>query len=105
MCRIFSPASGFFFLPPAGNFLPIAAERFTVVSAGFQPRCGMETGTLPRNRLALSATGGASAVSQRMPLETLGFKTSPFLCKSYFLNPAKTGNRLSPTHAAALLGG
>jgi hypothetical protein len=30
MCRIFSPASGFFFLPPAGNFLPIAAERFTV---------------------------------------------------------------------------
>jgi hypothetical protein len=26
MCRIFSPASGFFFLPPAGNFLPIAAE-------------------------------------------------------------------------------
>ena len=26
MCRILSPASGFFFLPPAGNFLPIAAE-------------------------------------------------------------------------------
>ena len=51
------------FLPPAGDFLPIAAERFTVVSAGFQPRCGMETGTLPRNRLAASATGGAAAVS------------------------------------------
>ena len=51
------------FLPPAGDFLPIAAERFTVVSAGFQPRCGMKTGTLPRNRLAASATGGASAVS------------------------------------------
>ena len=50
-------------VPPAGDFLPIAAERFTVVSAGFQPRCGMKTGTLPRNRLAASATGGASAVS------------------------------------------
>ena len=47
----------------SGDFLPIAAERFTVVSAGFQPRCGMKTGTLPRNRLAASATGGASAVS------------------------------------------
>ena len=50
-------------VPPAGNFLPIAAERFTVVSASFQPRCGMETGTLPRNRLAASATGGASVIS------------------------------------------
>ena len=51
-------------VPPAGNFLPIAAERFTVVSAGFQPRCGVKTGTLPRNHLASSATGGASAVSK-----------------------------------------
>ena len=50
-------------VPPAGNFLPIAAERFTVVSASFQPRCGMETGTLPRDHLASSATGGASAIS------------------------------------------
>ena len=79
---LLSPTAYFFptasFLPPAGNFLPIAAERFTVVSAGFQPRCGMETGTLPRNRLAASATGGTAAVSQRTPLETLGFKTSSF---------------------------
>ena len=50
-------------MPPAGDFLPIAAERFTVVSAGFQPRCGMETGTLPRNHLASSATGGDSVIS------------------------------------------
>ena len=78
---LLSPAPTFpssLFVPPAGDFLPIAAERFTVVSAGFQPRCGMETGTLPRNRLAASATGGTAAVSQRTPLETLGFKTSSF---------------------------
>ena len=65
---LLSPTAYFFptasFLPPAGNFLPIAAERFTVVSAGFQPRCGVKTGTLPRNRLVASATGGASAVSK-----------------------------------------
>ena len=35
----------------------------TVVSADFQPRCGVKIGTLPRNRLASSATGGASTVS------------------------------------------
>lgn len=65
---LLSPAPTFpssLFVPPAGDFLPIAAERFTVVSTGFQPRCGMKTGTLPRNRLAASATGGASAVSAR----------------------------------------
>ena len=38
-------------------------KAFTVVSTGFQPRCGVKTGTLPRNRLASSATGGASTVS------------------------------------------
>ena len=40
-------------------------KAFTVVSTGFQPRCGVKTGILPRNRLAVSATGGASAVSAR----------------------------------------
>ncbi|MFR0788070.1 MAG: hypothetical protein ACLSHM_07665 [Vescimonas sp.] len=79
MCRILPPAGGFFFLPPAGGFF-------------FLPPAG--------NFLPIAAES-----YQRMPLETLGFKTSSFLCKSYFLNPAKTGNRLSPTHAAALLGG
>ena len=39
------------------------AEAHTVVSADFQPRCGVKIGTLPRNHLAVSATGGASAVS------------------------------------------
>ena len=35
------------------------------MSADFQPRCGMETGTLPGNHLAVSATGGYSeAVSK-----------------------------------------
>ena len=42
-----------------------SAIRNTVVSAGFQPRCGVKTGTLPRNRLVASATGGASAVSSQ----------------------------------------
>ena len=37
---------------------------FTVVSADFQPRCGVKNGTLPRNRLASSATGGDSVVSK-----------------------------------------
>ena len=41
------------------------AEAHTVVSADFQPRCGVKIGTLPRNHLALSATGGASAVSTK----------------------------------------
>ena len=40
-------------------------KAFTVVSTGFQPRCGVKTGTLPRNRLASSATGGASALSAK----------------------------------------
>ena len=35
----------------------------SAVPTGFQPRCGVKTGTLPRNRLASSATGGASTVS------------------------------------------
>ena len=39
-----------------------SAIRNTVVSAGFQPLWGVKTGTLPRNRLAFSATGGASAI-------------------------------------------
>ena len=78
-------------MPPAGHFLPIAAEKFTVVSASFQPRCGMETGTLPRNRLAASATGGAAAVSQRTPLEPLGFKTSSFAGQE--LHPKSRRNR------------
>ena len=73
----------------------------TVVSAGFQPRCGMKTGTLPRNRLAASATGGAAAVSQRTPLETDGFKTSFVECKSCCLNPAEARNWSASTHAAA----
>ena len=60
------------FVPPAGDFLPKAAERFTVVSASFQPRCGMEIGTLPRNRLAASATGGASAI--RNTVVSAGFQ-------------------------------
>ena len=64
---LLSPTAYFFptasFLPPAGNFLPIAAERFTVVSAGFQPRCGVKIGALPRNRLASSATGSALPIS------------------------------------------
>ena len=37
----------------------------TVVSADFQPRCGVKTGTLPRNHLASFTTGGASAVSAK----------------------------------------
>ena len=41
------------------------AEAHTVVSADFQPRCGVKIGTLPRNHLASSATGGASAVSAK----------------------------------------
>ena len=40
-------------------------KAFTVVSTGFQPRCGVKTGTLPRNHLTSSATGGASAVSAK----------------------------------------
>ena len=65
-------------LPPAGDFgenVPPAAhfshqlekwaKAHTIVSADFQPRCGVKTGTLPRNRLAVSATGGASAVSSQ----------------------------------------
>ena len=39
-----------------------SAIRNTVVSAGFQPLWGVKTGTLPRNRLAFFATGGASAI-------------------------------------------
>ena len=35
------------------------------MSADFQPRCGVKNGTLPRNHLASSATGGASAVSAK----------------------------------------
>ena len=41
------------------------AKAHTAVSADFQPRCGVKIGTLPRNHLASSATGGASAVSAR----------------------------------------
>ena len=37
-----------------------SAIRNTVVSAGFQPLWGVKTGTLPRNRLAFSATGDAN---------------------------------------------
>ena len=40
-------------------------KAFTVVSTGFQPRCGVKIGTLPRNHLASFATGGASAVSAK----------------------------------------
>ncbi|MDY2967666.1 MAG: hypothetical protein SOR87_05420 [Vescimonas coprocola] len=74
-----------YYLPPAARFLPIAAffignvppaahfsqqlekwaKAHTVVSADFQPRCGVKIGTLPRNHLASSATGGASAVSAK----------------------------------------
>ena len=74
-----------YYLPPAVHFLPIAAffignvppaahfsqqlekwaKAHTVVSADFQPRCGVKIGTLPRNHLASSATGGASAVSAK----------------------------------------
>ncbi len=43
------------FIASAGDFLSIAKERFTVVSTGFRPRCGVKTGTFPRNRLASSA--------------------------------------------------
>ena len=53
--------------PPAAHFshqLEKGAKAHTVVSAGFQPRCGVKIGTLPRNHLASSATGGASAVSK-----------------------------------------
>ena len=52
--------------PPAAHFshqLEKWAKAHTVVSAGFQPRCGVKIGTLPRNHLASSATGGASAIS------------------------------------------
>ncbi len=35
----------------------------TVVSAGFRPPARPKTGTLPRNQLAASATGGASLIS------------------------------------------
>lgn len=52
----------FYILSPVGSFLPIAAESLPVVSADLQPRCGMETGTLPGNHLAVSATGGYSEV-------------------------------------------
>ena len=65
-------------LPPAGNFLPFVppaahfsqqlekwAKAHTVVSADFQPHCGVKIGTLPRNHLASFATGGASAVSAK----------------------------------------
>ena len=41
------------------------AKAHTVVSADFQPPCGVKIGTLPRNHLASSATGGASAVSTK----------------------------------------
>ena len=54
--------------PPAAHFshqLEKWAKAHTVVSAGFQPRCGVKIGTLPRNHLASSATGGASAVSSQ----------------------------------------
>lgn len=47
----------------------------------------------------------AKESTQRTPLETDGFKTSFVECKSYFLNPAETGNWSASTHAAALLGG
>ena len=55
-------------VPPAAHFshqLEKWAKAHTIVSADFQPRCGVKTGTLPRNRLAVSATGGASAVSSQ----------------------------------------
>ena len=48
-----------------GTFCQQRQKVFTVVSAGFQPRCGVKTGTLPRNHLTSSATGGASAVSAK----------------------------------------
>ena len=41
----------------------------------------------------------------KTPLETDGFKTSFFVCKSCILNPAEVGNWRISTHAAALLGG
>ena len=47
----------------------------------------------------------AKESTQRTPLETDGFKTSFVECKSYFLNPAETGNWSASTHAAATLGG
>ena len=55
-------------VPPAAHFshqLEKWTKAHTVVSAGFQPRCGVKIGTLPRNHLASSATGGASAVSAK----------------------------------------
>ena len=57
-----------YYLPPAAHFsqqLEKWAKAHTVVSADFQPRCGVKIGTLPRNHLASSATGGASAVSAK----------------------------------------
>ena len=46
----------------------------------------------------------AAESHQRMPLETLGFKTSSFADKSCHLNPAKAGNWRISINAAAALG-
>ena len=55
--------------------------------------------------LLLSPTGDFLSIAkeshQRTPAEAHGFCTSFSVCKSCYLNPAETGNRLPPTHAAA----
>ena len=45
----------------------------------------------------------AAESHQRMPLETLGFKTSSFVYKSCTLKLAEAGNWSASTHAAATL--
>ena len=79
-------------LPPAGDFLSVAKERFTVVSAGFQPfvrRENRDTSSKPpcciRHRRRF---GGflKNASRNRWFLHFL------LVCKSCGLSPAETGN-------------
>ena len=60
-------------VPPTAHFshqLEKRAKAHTVVSADFQSRCGVKIGTLPRNHLASSATGGASLSPSCQPVSS-----------------------------------
>ena len=93
------PAHGsqqlFLFMPPAGDFLSVAKERFAVVSAGFQPfvrRENRDTSSKPpccirhRRRFGVFAYF-LSLLTKSMPSETKKKKAAGFSITAEVINP------------------